>query len=592
MSLRFFESTFKSVQTPVLVCRNQEGYPLVFANAKAQILLNPHLTVSNLDEEERDDFGGLSSLLRFRSTEESRDFFSLIRSTGMANRYRATVLSFEDRHIDIYLSGNQVETDEGDFLVLYLHEDERGRTWTERDVVDIMDRVFQIAYHSADMNEAINTILRLAGSFAHVSRCYIFEEISAEMTRNTYEWCNAGVEPAIQDLQHLRKDDYNYDAIVQSGVYITNDIRDLPENDFEILDAQGIKSLAILTMYHLEQPIGYIGFDDCAEYRQWSAFEIQVLQDIAGVITSLIVRRKAEDKAARTSDILQTVLDNIDNVVYVNYVDTYELAFVNKATADALGTPVDELIGKPCWQVLQCGFEEPCSFCPLRDMIGEDGEVLKKAHTWEFENTRLRKWYTVRDSIIPWMDGRQVHIETATEITDQKKHEEQLRYFASTDTMTGVYKREWGSQLMQNMLENHNFRRTPAVSLVFADLDGLKSTNDTFGHDVGDEMIITIVNTIRSSIRKSDLIIRWGGDEFLLILECPPAKANHIIEGVQEKLEKINREEARPYKLGFSYGVTEFVLNGTATIDQIIMEADQRMYENKMAKRDRPQRSQ
>ena len=116
-----------------------------------------------------------------------------------------------------------------------------------------------------------------------------------------------------------------------------------------------------------------------------------------------------------------------------------------------------------------------------------------------------------------WTDGRKVHIETATESTHQKLYEERLKHYASTDTMTGTYNREWGTRIMRDMVASAE-QEKDAISVVFLDVDGLKEINDTCGHEMGDEVIIKTVDMVRSCIRKSDFMCRWGGDEFLLVL--------------------------------------------------------------------------
>ena len=70
-------------------------------------------------------------------------------------------------------------------------------------------------------------------------------------------------------------------------------------------------------------------------------------------------------------------------------------------------------MGKKCWQVLQAGQTGPCSFCPIRRMLDADGNVVMENYSWEFQNTVDKQWYYVRDSMIEWIDGRLVHMETA-----------------------------------------------------------------------------------------------------------------------------------------------------------------------------------
>ena len=118
------------------------------------------------------------------------------------------------------------------------------------------------------------------------------------------------------------------------------------------------------------------------------------------------------------------------------------------------------------------------------------------------------------------------------------------------DSLTGVYKRE----IMHNI-------EKPSYTVAMIDINGLKSINDTFGHDAGEEYIVSVVNSIREHIRHDDIIIRYGGDEFVIVFnDCSIANASKAISRVSNA----------------SVGV------GTGdTLVQAIHNADSNMYINK-----------
>ncbi len=581
MAKNFFLNTFKNIQMPVIVCENSEKYPLVFANPSAMLMMNPLLVSDSLREGAQP--GCLDDLLRFQTEDRRASLFGPLQISGFVTDYKADILNHEDAPLLVTISANLVEVQGAQCIVMYIYdtaEDELSAV----DVNNMLGTVFQMSNQVSNVDDAITGILAYVGSWLHVSRAYIFEEISAEYTRNTYEWCGPGEEPAIQDLQNLKKADYNYDAIVNGGMYITDDVRNLPDGDREILEAQGIKSLAIMPMAHQGKPLGYIGFDDCKEYRKWSRMEINLLKSLSGIILALLVRRNNEQKIGRSAEILQTISDSIENIIYVNDVNTYEIVFLNKTLADAMGRDAEEFTGGTCWKLLQKDMTGPCPFCPIPKMLAEGYMETGKYYTWEFQNTLTNKWYLIKDAFIKWIDGRTVHIETATEITHQKEYEQQLQYYASTDGLTGVYNREWGHKIMREIV-GRTGNNPEDGSLVFIDLDGLKYVNDTFGHDVGDQMINNIVQIARASIRKSDAICRWGGDEFLLLLRCKTEVAERIMRTINERIAAFNAAGKAPYILSISHGITELSAASTESVEVIVSRADQLMYQNKMAKR-------
>lgn len=578
--VRFFESTFQSMPFAVIVCRNEPDYPLVYVNTSAKILINPLLDIEGLRG--RLEITKTLDMLHFENSET----FKLIRegllTSGGIKGFKTGLLMDDGRNVQVEITANLVTLSADEYFTLYIKEALLENPSGESD--DIMPLIFHTAYHTADINESINKVLSLAGSYVNVSRVYIFEEIDDEHIRNSYEWCADGIDPAIDDLQSLSADEYDSETLLRSGMYITNDVRELPESDRGVLEPQGIKALAVLPIVQGNRSTGYMGFDDCEHYRSWSSREIDFLKNILNLVTALLARRDAEEQKLRTINILQTISDTIDHVIYVNIPNTYELLFANQKLADRLNVTIDELIGKPCWKVLQKGKNGPCDYCPMPRLFDEKGVPNGESYRWEFQNTHDQRWYQIKDAIIPWIDGREVHIETAIDITDQKDHEEELRYIASIDTMTGVFNREWGYKVMQDLMAEATVL-PQAVSLVFVDLDGLKITNDTYGHDAGDDMINTIVETIRSTIRKSDTICRWGGDEFILLLRCEPKIAEKLMVRVTGQLDIINESGEKPYKLGFSYGIKNLTSDTSLSIDVVISEADREMYEQKMAKR-------
>jgi PAS domain-containing protein len=116
------------------------------------------------------------------------------------------------------------------------------------------------------------------------------------------------------------------------------------------------------------------------------------------------------------------VLNSLDAIVYVADMDSYEILFVNQYTKDIFG----DITGKICWQTLQAGQEGPCAFCTNKFLLDASGEPTG-VYRWEFRNTVTGQWFDIRDRAIRWPDGRLVRLEIATDITERKKLEEDLR---------------------------------------------------------------------------------------------------------------------------------------------------------------------
>lgn len=572
--LDFFNTVFADIPTPVLVYRDREGCEMVYQNRNAKLLLNPLVTSSNWDEAQvGTPFHEIFKL----SQEDLADITALLSANTRFQKHVVTVELYNGDRVPVSLCGNKATVDGEAFVILYIY--------TVTDTLNdsssaALATAINLAYMAKTTDEAINNVLAFAGSHSGVSRTYIFESVSDTLTANTYEWCAAGVASAIDQLQNLPKDAYSYDAIIEAGMAVTDDIRQLSEEDRAVLEPQGIKSLAVIPMFSGNRPLGYIGFDDCNNYRKWTQEETHLLRDLSELIASLLMRRDTERRLNYSFNILRTVTDNSDNLVYVSDIVNNDLLFANKPLSETFKLPVGQESTPKCWEVLQKGMEGPCPFCPLQHMLDEDGNIIQENYSWQFQNTVTGNWYLIRDSIIKWIDGRLVHIETATDISIQKEYESVLERSALTDSMTGLFNREWGRRVLERIVEEDKAQQ--AACLVFLDLDGLKRVNDTYGHQAGDMLIKRTVKILEDNIRKSDLLCRWGGDEFIMILRAEKAQAEIAMDKILAKIAAQNAKREFAFDLGFSYGLVEINSETATSIEAIISEADRKMYVDKL----------
>jgi diguanylate cyclase (GGDEF)-like protein len=123
------------------------------------------------------------------------------------------------------------------------------------------------------------------------------------------------------------------------------------------------------------------------------------------------------------------------------------------------------------------------------------------------------------------------------------------------------------------------------IALMFLDLDGLKLVNDALGHSVGDSMITEAAFVLRQTFRASDLIGRMGGDEFCVLFDADSYHAAKIaLTRLKNAVDEANAQEGRPFVLSFSAGVAFYDPEVSRTLDDLIAEADERMYVRKRAK--------
>lgn len=153
------------------------------------------------------------------------------------------------------------------------------------------------------------------------------------------------------------------------------------------------------------------------------------------------------------------------------------------------------------------------------------------------------------------------------------------------DHLTGLYNRSQLELFMNNQLKH--VKKNQLFFLILLDMDKFKQINDTYGHVVGDDALVNAAKMLRDNCkRKEDYVARLGGDEFVIIGQCKDAVAvEKIVNRIEERSKEFNNQGKKQYKLSFSAGYIIYDGTTPATLDMLISEADQRMYEVKKKKK-------
>lgn len=161
------------------------------------------------------------------------------------------------------------------------------------------------------------------------------------------------------------------------------------------------------------------------------------------------------------------------------------------------------------------------------------------------------------------------------DITKRKETEKKLATLSYTDPLTGLYNRAYFDQQLQLL---NNAKALP-LSVVIGDVNGLKLANDTFGHQAGDRLLLNISDLLRESFRRDDIITRWGGDEFAILL--PNTSEEQALE-ICERIKGIcAKAAADPIKPSIALGVaTRRELD--QPIEDILQLAEEWMYQHKL----------
>ncbi len=159
--------------------------------------------------------------------------------------------------------------------------------------------------------------------------------------------------------------------------------------------------------------------------------------------------------------------------------------------------------------------------------------------------------------------------------------ENKLRKMAIIDNLTGCYNRHYLNHIIEREIkQSRRYKNNIAVMMV--DVNDLKMVNDTYGHNIGDFVIRKVADIILSSIRESDVAIRYGGDEFLIIMPRTGKEAEILKNRLENNVNEWNLNNSHlPFPISIAIGYAYWEPSSGASINDVISIADKKMYENK-----------
>ena len=304
---------------------------------------------------------------------------------------------------------------------------------------------------------------------------------------------------------------------------------------------------------------------------------------IAGVVAAWAILRARLLNLAPVAWV--TLLDTLADAVLVLDPDRRIAAFNPAATrllglgGEAVGQPVDQVLNQfhELALILQGGGDREVEIetgTPRRGPSGLEHSAIAPTEG---------RWLNVRVTGIGDGRGRDVGcLVVLRDVTERRVAVESIRLLSLTDELTGLLNRRGFATLAEQQMRTA-MRTRNRLWLLFADLDDLKGINDLLGHEAGDRALFEIASLLRkATFREADIVARLGGDEFaVLATEISRADGDTLAERFKRAVARANEIQDRECALSVSVGVALFDPEHPRALDELIDEADRRMYEAK-----------
>jgi diguanylate cyclase (GGDEF)-like protein len=355
-----------------------------------------------------------------------------------------------------------------------------------------------------------------------------------------------------------------------NGIEMATNIRDLDENANIIFTSAHSESAYLLEAISLRAD-GYL------LKPVQKKLLIQIMQKIAKNIV-------LEKENTQQREILQHIIDSENSKTIIT--NTKHVSFASKSFLNFFGVETIEKFQNKFPTLLDVfsntnninktinkenilkSMQNGVDFYEFINQIDESSRIITLANTQD----ELKSFYLNISKIneISYL----INFTDITKLTKEKIETEKKVY---KDSLTQIYNREKFEDVFEYEIKQSKRYKTP-LSLAILDIDYFKDFNDTYGHLVGDEILVMLSKTISQKARESDLFARWGGEEFVLLFNNTVLEdAINLAESFRQMVESIKHKSAR--NITVSFGVTQYKENDTT--EEMFKRADDALYEAK-----------
>lgn len=361
---------------------------------------------------------------------------------------------------------------------------------------------------------------------------------------------------------------------LQKGLAINGCIIDYDLSKQKLLKSFYIDSLLILPIFVDDEWWGFLGIGNDNK-QALTETDVEMISTVSSIMGSAINNKRNLQSLEMSSAVFKHTMDG----VLITDADN-RIIHVNDSFSQITGYSASEAIGKDP-KLFKSGTHDKYFYTQMWDKLTNNGY-------WQGEITNRRKNGEV---YIEWLSvntlkDKQGNIENFigifSDVTHQRKDAENHAYLATHDPLTGLSNRLLLNDRLEHAI-NHAKRFNKCIAAIFCDLDNFKPINDNYGHSTGDEILKHVANELKCVLRKEDTVCRFGGDEFIILVE--ELESFTYLEKILEKIKSISKKPlitVNNIELSIAMSIGAAIYpNDASNSEELLKCADKAMYRAK-----------
>lgn len=440
---------------------------------------------------------------------------------------------------------------------------------------EVMNKEF--THLSDHLDYVLNQIIKMTDS--EIGYIYLYNEKTNELSLSSWS------KNEMESCQIIEKQ--SVFSLEQTGIWgeVIRQGKSLIINDFKLNDSiqkgypEGLielKKWMAIPVFSGGKIVATVGLANREE--DYDDNDIHQVTALMNGVWNIVERSKYQESLeVEKNKYLSTLVSIGDGVIIVNMNERVEM--INKVCAQMTGWKEEDAKGAHYKDVFRLSNEDPNA-----DIIDPVIEVLKTGVTHELSNHAMLSsldgsTYLLEESASPIKNPNQEILGVVLvfrDVTQKLKQRRLIEYMSFHDVLTGLYNRRFFEEEFKRLDTSRNY----PLTIIMADVNGLKLTNDAFGHHEGDKLLKLTAEILRRNLRSEDIIARWGGDEFVVLM---PNTSYQDVELIIDRINNnIKEYDLDKIILSLAFG-WETKYDDSISLELVFKKAEEYMYKKKIS---------